>query len=125
MQSCKITIATTVDNKTTEIVREGTMALSSQGAWICYSEEGAEVTLVFEGNAVAIERRGDYTMRLYMKKGEIREGTLGIGGAEGQVQTKTTRLAYSLTETSFMLSLHYDLIIGEETQKMRIRLFAK
>ena len=125
MQSCKVTIATTVDNKTTEIIRDGEMLLSINGARICYLDAGAEVTLVFENNVVFIERKGDYSMRLYMKKGEICEGMLGICGSEGKVQTKTTRLAYSLTESTFMLSLHYDLMVGEEAQKMRIRLFAK
>ncbi len=125
MQACKVTIATTVDGKTTEIAREGKMSLSNGGAKITYAEEDAVVTLCFENGEVAIDRQGDYTMRLLMKKGETCEGVLGIGGAEGRVQTQTQRLAYSLKDNSFMLSLHYDLLIGNETQKMRIRLFAK
>lgn len=125
MQACKITIATTADGKKTETVRDGKMALTMQSARLTYAEENAKVALIFENGSVVIERNGDYTMRLRMQKDEICDGTLGIGGAEGAIQTKTTRLAYVLTEKSFMLSLHYDLLIGEETQKMRIRLFAR
>lgn len=125
MQACKVTIATTVDNKTTEIVRDGKMSLSAACVKIYYLEENAAVTVSFENGVVCIDRQGDYTMRLCLKKGEICDGVLGIGGAEGSVQTQTNRIAYSLKDDSFMILLHYDLLIGGETQKMRIRLFAK
>ncbi len=125
MQACRVTIATTVDGKTTEIVRDGKMLLDYACAKIYYEEENANVAVSFENGQVFIEREGDYTMRLMMKKGETCDGVLGIGGSEGYVQTKTERIAYSLKEDSFMLSMHYDLLIGNETQKMRIRLFAK
>ena len=125
MQACKVTIATTVDGKTTEIVRDGEMSIENNGVKLRYTEENAQVLLCYEKGEVVIDRQGDYTMRLRMKKGETCDGVLGIGGSQGAIQTKTDRLAYSLKDDSFMLSLHYDLLIGNETQKMRIRLFAK
>jgi len=125
MQTCRVTIATTIDGKTTEIVREGKMSLQEGIARIIYTEENAEITLVFNNREVCIERVGDYTMRLRMKKGEICDGEIGISGSTGRVQTQVTRLAYSLKNDSFMLSLHYDLLLGDAIQKTKIRLFAK
>ncbi len=125
MRASQITITTQADKEKTQVIRKGNIECTPTGIRLIYQEEHATVGLSFEKDTVTIERTGDYTMRLSLKKGETREGSLGIGGAEGRVQTYTSRLAYSLSETSFMLSLHYDLIIGEETQCMRIRLFAK
>ncbi len=125
MRVCTVTIATQADERKSNVVRNGRIEITSTKVTLAYTEETAETLLVFDKNNVAIERKGDYTMRLSMQKGETRNGVIGIGGNEGEVQTKTSRLAYTLSDTSFMLSLHYDLIIGGETQKMRIRLFAK
>lgn len=125
MKTCRVTMATVADGKKTEIIRDGKMFLADNRAELVYTEENATITLVFDKGAVYIERQGDYTMRLTLKKGEKCNGMLGIGGAEGQVQTQTSRLAYSLTENSLMLSLHYDLFVGNEPQNIRLRLFSK
>ncbi len=125
MRVCTVTIATQADERKSNVVRNGRIEITSTKVTITYTEETAETLLVFDKNNVSIERKGDYTMRLSMQKGETRNGVIGIGDNEGEVQTKTSRLAYTISDTSFMLSLHYDLIIGGETQKMRIRLFAK
>ena len=125
MQACTITIATTVDGKCTEIIRNGEMALNATCVKLRYFDEQATVFVVFENNEVSIDRQGDYSMRLLMRKGEVCDGVLGIGGSTGAVQTQTRRIAYSQTKNSFTLALHYDLIIGGEIQKMRIRLSAR
>ncbi len=125
MRSCKVTITTTVDNQKTKIVRNGRIDTHSTSIRLAYAEEHAEVLLTCGEGEVEIERRGDYTMRLRLKKGETREGSIGIGGNEGGVRTRTSRVYYAATEGVFTLVLHYDLIVGKETQRMRVRIDAE
>ncbi len=125
MQPCKVTIATTADNQTTEITLKGHCSFLDGGAKLRYQDEGATVALCLEKGEVFIQRIGDYTLRLHLKKDEVTNGVLGINGAEGEVKVKTTRIAYSISKSSLLLSLHYLLIIGSETQKMKLRIFAK
>ena len=125
MQACRIEIATTADDQRTEFIKDGYCELSLQSATLRYDENGARVTLALENGVVTIRRTGDYSLSLVLKRNEVCAGTLGINGYEGSVQTKTTKLAYSLSEKSFLLSLHYALIIGAETQNMKLRIFVK
>ena len=126
MQPCRITIATTADGQKSEISREGFCLVLDGGAKLRYQDGGALVALRLENGEVFIQRTGDYTLRLHLKENEITSGTLGIHGAEGAVQVKTEKIAYSITHgVSLLLSLQYSLIIGAETQKMKLRIFAK
>lgn len=125
MQDCRITIATTIDGKTTEITRDGFCVLSLLSAKLCYEEDGASVTLGLENGVVTINRIGDYTLSLTLIEKEVCDGVLGINGAEGAIKVKTNKIAYSLTETSLLLSLGYTLIISGEPQEMKLRIFAK
>ena len=76
-------------------------------------------------NGVEIYREGDYTLRLTLRQGERVVGSLGIGGSQGEVFTNTERLEYILKENAVLLLAHYDLIVGGEVQKMKIRLKAE
>lgn len=125
MTACRLTITTSVDGKETDVSYDGQMTLTPLCATISYKEENAKVCLKLENGVVFIERKGDYTLSLLLKKGETCNGNVGIGGSVGDIQAYTTRLAYSVTDYSFMLSLHYTLFIGGEPQKMKLRLFAK
>ncbi len=125
MQACHLTISTKTDGRESKISRQGKMDLSLLSAQVVYLEENAEVKLSLENGIVTIHREGDYSLFLVLEKGQIREGTLGLNGATGIIHTKTRRLAYSLTENSLLLSLHYELLTGGEPQDMHIRLFAK
>ena len=125
MDKLFLTITTVTDGKANEISRESEGLLSHDLVQIKYREKNAEVVLRMEAGTVFIERRGDYTLSLKLRKNERTRGELGINGSVGEVETQTTRIAYSLTDNSFMLSLHYSLLVGGEAQHMRIRLFAK
>ena len=125
MKACRLTIATTVDGTKTEISRDGCFEVAPLFAKLQYREENAEVSLVLENGVVQIQRTGDYTLRLTLQEGETNEGTLGINGSEGILQVKTKRVAYTTTENSLLLSLHYGLLMGEEVQEMKLRLFAR
>lgn len=125
MKPCVLTITTTADDVENTIVREGEIELSPICVLLCYREENAFVCMKLQGESAEIERQGDYTLRLSLKKDEICEGELGIGGTGGLIQTFTHRIAYSVSKDSLLLSLHYDLIIGGERQKMKIRLLGR
>lgn len=122
---CKISITTTVDGEETQATREGSLRLSFTQSVLSYKEENAVVTLTMQADELEILRDGDYSMRLPLKRDTLTRGEIGVNGATGTVDIYTSRLLYSTTDNSLMLSLHYDLIFGKETQKMQIRLLAR
>lgn len=125
MQDCKITLTTSVDGKETQIVRAGSVWLSLSKAVVCYREENAELTLIFEKDGVKLERRGDYALSLLLKQGGISEGILGLGNSVGNIRVHAHKINYSIGKDCLLASLHYDLIFGEERQEMKIRLYVK
>lgn len=125
MKKCRLTITTIVDGQENVITREGEMDLSVQTAKVYYREENAEVTLQLEGETATVERRGDYTLRLHLVRGETTQGELGIGGSSGEIQTLTRAIQYSIREKSLLISLKYDLIISGERQNMQLRILGR
>lgn len=125
MQACDITISTKTNGRENKISRSGEMELSLTSAKVSYIEENARVTLTLEKGIVTIDRDGDYSLFLVLERGKLREGSLGINGSAGSIHTNTYRIAYSLTEKSLLLSLHYDLLTGGDPQRMQIRVFSK
>lgn len=125
MQACKITLTTSVDGKEAQIVRTGSVSLSLSKAVVCYREENAELTLIFEKEGVKLERRGDYALSLLLKQGEISKGTLGFGESVGEIRVQAHKISYSVGKDCLLASLHYDLLFGEERQEMKLRLYVK
>ena len=125
MKKCRVTITTSVDGQENTIAKEGEMELSLASATLIYREENGATRIFVESEKAEIERIGDYTMRLYLIRGELTEGEIGLGGSSGNIQSFTHRIQYSVTEKSLMLSLRYDLTISGEVQKMQIRLNAR
>ena len=124
-KACKISITTTVDGDETQATRKGSLRLSFAENVISYTEENAFITITIRADEVEIVRNGDYSMFLPLKRDTKTRGEIGINGAIGAVDIKTSRLLYSTTDTSLMLSVHYDLLFGEEKQAMQIRLLAR
>ena len=124
MQECYVMISTTADGVENEITREGKMELFPRAATIVYREENALVKFSVHGDKATITREGDYTMHLDLEKGKTTLGSLGIGGSVGEVGTHAYEIAYRITEDFFVASLHYDLLIGEERQTMKLRLLS-
>lgn len=125
VQKCKFTIWTTADNQTSVFEGEGEMSLAREEVRICYREENAFVRLRVQGESAQIFREGDYSLRLDLKRGETLEGSLGLGDGQGKLQTFTHKVNYSLSKDSLLLLLEYDLLFGEEKQKMKLRLLAR
>ena len=92
---------------------------------VCYQEENAEITLVFEKEQVKLERCGDYELSLLLKQGEISDGKIGFGGSLGDIRVKANKVSYSIGKDSLLASLHYDLIFAKEKQEMKLRVHVK
>ena len=125
MQACRVTITTSVDGVEKTINREGECLLSALSCELRYHEENAAVRILLKGETAEIERVGDYSLRLHLERGRQTVGMLGIGGSEGEIGVFAHSVAYSLGKDSLLLSMHYDLFLGGELQKMKLRLIAR
>ncbi len=127
MQDCRITIATSVDGAQESTVSHfGKLHFNKDDSCLLqYNETQAKVSMEIEENLVKIDRIGDYELHLQLKKGAICSGLIGIGGSNGEVQTRTKLLEYKESENGVLLLLKYDLLVGGEEQKMKLRLHAK
>ena len=125
MKACKLTITTTADGVENSVTREGEMELLLTGVQLRYREENAFVVMILKGESAEIQREGDYSLRLFLKRGEVSQGTIGIGGSNGEIQMFTHRVSYSVSKDSLLLSLHYDLLISGEKQEMKLRLLSR
>ncbi len=124
MAICKLTITTSVDGERTKIVRMG--KIEKEGGWLRlqYREESAEVTLRLSEGRALVSRIGDYSLRLPLFHSEDSEGKLGLGGNEGPVPIRTHEVRYAYADGKLDLILSYDLLFGEEPQKMRLEIQA-
>ena len=125
MEKCRLTIITTADGQDNRVFLDGEIEAKTQVIKVQYADNGAQVTLSVKNEEVFIEREGDYSLNLHLKKDSVCKGSIGIAGSKGEVETKAHEISYSLKEDSFLLSLQYDLLIGNETQAMKIRLLGK
>ncbi len=125
MAICKLVMESSVDGKASKIVRMGRLEKENKGLRLFYREENAEVTLFLQENNVRICRVGDYSLDLPLRQGEMSQGKLGLGGSEGKVEVQTYLATYTFHDGELNLSLHYDLLFGEEAQKMRLHINAK
>ena len=124
MKKCRVTITTVVDGQENTITRMGEMEFSPEVTLI-YREENGATRIYLAGEKADIERIGDYTMHLYLARGELTDGEIGLGGVSGGIQSFAHRIQYSVTAQSLLLVIHYDLMISGEVQKMQIRLTAR
>ena len=125
MKQCRLTITTTVDGQENVITREGEMELSVNAVKVYYREENATVYLQLQNEIAMVERCGDYSLRLHLIRGETTQGELGIGCVNGEIQTLTRAVQYSIREKSLLVSLKYDLIISGEKQSMQLRILGR
>lgn len=125
MQPCHLSITTATEGTERSVSYEGEAEFSALSATVRYQEESALVHICVEKGAVTIERKGDYTLALRLKESCTCEGSIGIGGANGEMYTHTHKLSYSIGKNSLLLSVRYDLLTEGEPQKIKLRLYAK
>lgn len=125
MEYCLLNITTSVDGQESEFSCKGTLSLSTRSATLSYSQENALVTLVLDGESATIDRVGDYSLRLPLKKGERSVGMLGLGESGGEIVCFSHKITYSISKNSLLAFLHYDLYFGQEIQEMKLRILAR
>ena len=121
----QITINTVVDGEETKSSKQGEFTVLENGIEIVYYEENAKVSVGFDGKGAIVTRKGDYSLRLPLQQGVQTEGALGLGASQGLVVIDTHKVEFSTKEKNVLVILHYDLLLGNERQQMRLRLYAK
>ncbi|MBQ2702139.1 MAG: DUF1934 family protein [Clostridia bacterium] len=125
MKACSISITSAVDGTESVVKREGEMQISLLEAELFYREEEGEVRIFLQSEQARIERTGGYSLRLFLEEGKESVGMLGINGQEGEIPVYCDRVAYSTGEGSLLVSLGYRLILGTQTQEMKLRILAR
>jgi len=125
LRTCDLTILTVADGTESCIRRSAEMELSPLSALLCYKEENASVYIRIKNGKVFLNREGDYSLSLILEEGERTVGTLGIGGANGDISVYAERVGFSIGEKSLLANLKYTLDFGNEKQKMQLRLNAR
>ncbi len=122
MAICRLTICTRVDERENKIVRMGKIEEKEGEVLLRYREEDAEICLFLKGKSAEIHREGDYSLFLPLIVGERSEGRLGFGGTQGRVEIHTCAVEYSFADNGGTLFLDYDLLFGDEAQKMQLEI---
>ncbi len=124
MKKCRLSITTSVNGEESSIIRQGTMELMPLSAKLFYQEDNARICVFVKDNSVRIQREGDYTLSLLLQESIKNQGSIGILGSEGGIEVFAHKVNYAIGRDSLMLSLHYDLLFGQEKQEMKLRLLA-
>lgn len=125
MANCHFTITTIADGQENSVAGKGELSLSAFGASLFYLDGDTHTAVIFSKEEATLSREGAYSLRLPLKEGETRMGTLGINGEQGNVSVKTRLLRYSMQKDSLLASIKYDLDFGADTQEMQLRIYAK
>ncbi len=125
MQPCLLTIVTSTDGEERVFSQGAEMELAPLSAVLCYNQEGGSVRLCLENGMVTVERTGAYVLRLCLAEGKTTRGVLGLPGMEGEVETTTGYVGYTIRERSLLLSIKYTLRFDSGSQEMKIRLAAR
>ena len=125
MSNCTITLHSTIEGKQTSSQARGTLTTDDDGAEVCYTDGGSEVSIVVTPSRVLITRAGDYGLSLPLENGKITKGSIGISGALGEITIDCEKLEYSIKKHALLLIAQYDLVFGEERQSTGIRVYAK
>lgn len=125
MQPCFLRIVTLTDGMESVFSQEANIELAPSYAKLWYEEKSGRVCLCLENGRVFIERKGDYALCLWLAEGERLSGKIGLLGAEGNVETDTHRIAYTLKKDSLLLSMKYTLRFSVGKQEMNLTLIAR
>ena len=125
MQTCRFTITTNADGIENSVNGNGELALSVSSAQLRYTESDTQTIVELLNGEGRFTRCGAYSLSLYLKEKQTTKGRIGISESEGDMEIYTHSLQYVIGKDSLLMSAKYDLIFGQEIQKMQIRIYAK
>ena len=99
--------------------------LSLSSAILRYEEEETKTSVTLANGEGQLERCGAYSLSLPLKEKQTTQGQIGISGTAGDVEIYTHSLQYAIRTDSLLMTAKYDLIFGQDIQKMQIRIYAK
>jgi uncharacterized beta-barrel protein YwiB (DUF1934 family) len=125
MQKCRFTITTNADGIENSINGNGELKLSVSSAQLHYVEADSQTFVELLNGEGRFSRSGAYSLSLFLKEQQRTKGRIGISETEGDLEIYTHSLQYVIGKDSLLMSAKYDLIFGQEIQKMQIRIYAK
>ncbi len=125
MRICKLTIVSSADEQTSKTVRMGKWENADEGVRLFYREASAQVELVISGDRATVNRQGDYSLRLPLIVGAQTQGMLCVSGSEGALPVYTRSVTCVNRRDGFELLLEYELLFGEERQRMILKITAQ
>ena len=125
MQKCRFTITTNADGVENSVSGNGELSLSVSAAQLRYKERDTQTFVELLNGEGRLTRSGAYFLSLLLKENQTIKGKIGISATEGDIDVYTHSLQYAVGKDSLLMSAKYDLIFGQEIQKMQIRIYAK
>lgn len=125
MKNYRLLLKSIVDGESSLLSVDAELEVVDGKTCLRYRQEPADICVTFHQDKAWIERQGDYALRLCLCEGERTEGELGIGGSVGALQTHAHAVECDFSDGELSARLRYDLLFGEELQKMELFFRAK
>lgn len=121
-----------VDPEVTELMTEGTMAVTPEGLRISYAEteltgmEGTVTTFEVRGQTVTLSRVGKVNSQMVFEKGRQHTSLYETPFGELTVDIQTSELRHTLTERGGVMEIRYSIAVehtvtGRNCFKLRVR----
>ena len=127
IRKCELTLKSIVDGAENLFTIVGRLEDHAGKIKVCYCEQPAVIHVVFgEKGQAWVDREGDYSLRLFLKEGEVTQGEIGINGNVGNLEIRTHRIEYDYSGIELTACLRYDLLLGEnDVQEMQLQICAR
>ena len=121
-----------IDPDATELMTEGTMALTEDGIVLSYEEseltgmEGTTTTFTVRGQQAILTRTGTVNSQMVFEEGKQHTSLYGTLFGELSVDIQTSRLRHNLTARGGILEIRYTIAVehtvtGKNMFKIRVR----
>ena len=124
IKKCDVTLKSVVDGAVNSFFAEGKLKNHDEKIELCYFEDSTEISFTFHGGKVWLNREGDYSLRLMLVQGERTRGEIGINGNVGDLEIYTHVVEYKISKNKLTARLRYDILLGEDVQKMELHVQA-
>ncbi len=121
MESCKVSIVTQTGGKRVRFESDGS-AEHSDGLYVRYDAEGDRALLLWNGETLRMERRGELRLDAEFVCGSTTEMTLRLAEGTFRIPLKTSALTVCEEGGDFRFTLTYDLHFGKDLQRFHLEI---